>query len=131
MSGSGFCSKKVRISSKRYRNTSKFINETNIFMEQKTEQKRYPEGHFMVVGVAIGISMGIPIGVALGNIAIGPSLGVPMGIIIGTVLEKKKNPNPIPLTDKQIRSKRIGLIIGLVLGVVFLITGAIVFLLVK
>jgi len=60
----------------------------------------------------------MPIGLALGNIALGPALGAALGIPIGVALEKKKNPNPRPLTKEEGRIRNRNLKILLTSGVV-------------
>ncbi|WP_406656217.1 hypothetical protein V7O62_10180 [Methanolobus sp. ZRKC2] len=82
------------------------------------QEKRYPKGHFMSVGIVIGLPLGIPIGLLLGMIAIGPAIGVVLGVVVGAYLEKKYNPNPLPITpeDEKRRKKVI-----LILSVIFLI----------
>lgn len=82
------------------------------------KQKRYPEGHFMGLGIAIGIPLGIPIGLALGNIALGPAIGAAIGVLIGILMEKKKNPNPRELTKEEKRIKSRNLKILLYFGIV-------------
>ncbi|WP_319508975.1 hypothetical protein [uncultured Methanolobus sp.] len=77
------------------------------------EEKRYPKGHFIAIGMAIGIPLGIPIGLLLGMIAIGPAIGVAIGVGIGTYLEKKHNPNPLPMTiEEEKQRKKILLALG-------------------
>lgn len=95
------------------------------------EEKRYPKGHFIGLGVAIGIPLGMPIGFALGNIALGPAIGAALGVPIGIVLEKKKNPNPRPLTPEEeiIKKRNITILLGL--GLILFIAGVIIFLLFK
>ena len=62
----------------------------------------------MAIGMVIGLPLGIPIGLLLGMIAIGPVIGVALGAGIGTYLEKKHNPNPLPLTpEEESRRKKI------------------------
>ncbi len=82
-------------------------------------EKQYPKGHFIGIGLAIGIPIGIPIGLALGNIALGPAIGLPIGLGLGVAMEKKYNKNPIELTEKEkIKKKRmslIGILVGLIL----------------
>ncbi|WP_319508769.1 hypothetical protein [uncultured Methanolobus sp.] len=77
------------------------------------QEKRYPKGHFIAVGMVIGIPLGIPIGLLLGMIAIGPAIGVAIGVGIGTYLEKKYNPNPLPMTvEEEKQRKKILLALG-------------------
>ena len=84
-----------------------------------TDEKQYPKGHFLGIGLAIGIPIGMPIGLALGNIALGPAIGLPIGLGLGVAMEKKYNKNPRELTEKEKIKKRrmswIGILLGLVL----------------
>lgn len=65
------------------------------------QDKRYPKGHFMAIGMVIGLPLGIPIGIVLGMIAIGPAIGLALGVAIGTILEKRYNPQPLPMSAEQ------------------------------
>ncbi|WP_406660149.1 hypothetical protein V7O66_09860 [Methanolobus sp. ZRKC3] len=77
------------------------------------QNKRYPKGRFMGLGIAIGLPLGIPIGLLLGMIAIGPVIGVVIGLGIGTYMEKKHNPNPLPLAaEEEERRKKIMMALG-------------------
>ena len=74
------------------------------------KQKRYRDGHFMGIGIAIGILLFMPFGFVFwilidnpGFIGIGPAIGVAIGISIGSALEKKYNPNPRPPTPEEKR----------------------------
>jgi hypothetical protein len=82
------------------------------------QEKRYPKGHFVAVGMIMGLPLGIPIGIAIGMFAIGPAIGIALGVGIGWYLEKKYNPEPLPLApeDEDQRNKML-----LVLGGVFLL----------
>ena len=91
------------------------------------DEKQYPKGHFVGIGLAIGIPIGMPIGLALGNIALGPALGLPIGLGLGAVLEKIYNKNPRELTEKEkIKRKRITLI-GIFVGLLLFIGGVLVY----
>ena len=94
-------------------------------------QKRYKQGHFIGLGMAIGIPLGMPIGLAMGNIALGPVLGVALGIPIGVAMEKKNNPNPILLTAEEKKVKKRNLLIVLSIGVIMLATGVITYFLIQ
>ena len=84
-------------------------------------EKQYPKGHFIGMGLAIGIPIGVPIGLALGNIALGPAVGLPIGLGVGVALEKKYNKNPIELTEEEkSKRKRMSLIGVLVGSIVFI-----------
>ncbi|WP_292470063.1 hypothetical protein [Methanolobus sp.] len=77
------------------------------------EEKRYPKGHFIAIGMLMGLPMGIPIGIVSGMIAIGPAIGIILGVGIGTYLEKKYNPNPLPMTpEEETQRKKVTLALG-------------------
>lgn len=82
------------------------------------KQKRYPQGHFVGLGIAMGIPLGMPIGLALGNIAVGPLLGAVLGLPIGYALEVAKNPNPIAMSAKEKARKRQALVWALAVGLI-------------
>ncbi len=89
-------------------------------MANTNNEKQYPKGHFIGMGLAIGIPIGVPVGLALGNIALGPAIGLPIGLGLGAAMEKKYNKNPIELTEKErTRKKRMSLIGILVGSIVF------------
>jgi hypothetical protein len=48
---------------------------------------RYPEGHFISLGLIFGISAGLPLGVIVGNVAFGPSIGLAAGLLVGALVE--------------------------------------------
>ena len=50
---------------------------------------KYPEGHFMILGVALGIPLGILIGYFINDIPVGPAIGVVIGLGIGLLLERR------------------------------------------
>jgi hypothetical protein len=81
------------------------------------QEKRYPKGHFLPIGMVMGLPLGIPIGIVLGMVAIGPAIGLILGIGIGLYLEKKYNPEPLPMTQEEEsqRQKAIMLIGGIFL----------------
>lgn len=84
------------------------------------EQKRYPKGHFVALGMAIGMPMGIPIWIATSNPGM-IGIGLPIGVAIGMAMEKQYNKNPRPLTAQEKRNRKIATaaaIVTLVLGVV-------------
>ncbi|WMW23982.1 hypothetical protein RE474_07685 [Methanolobus sediminis] len=88
------------------------------------QEKRYPKGHFLAIGMVMGLPLGIPIGIVLGMIAIGPAIGLIFGIGIGLYLEKKYNPEPLPMTPEEEakRQKNIMLIGGIfLLGILMFI----------
>lgn len=50
---------------------------------------RYPEGHFVALGLVFGICVGLPFGILVGNIAFGPAIGLAAGLLIGALVEDK------------------------------------------
>lgn len=65
------------------------------------QEKRYPKGHFIAIGMLIGLPLGIPIGIVSGIISIGPAIGIALGVGIGAYLEKKYNPDPLQMTPEE------------------------------
>jgi len=82
------------------------------------DEKQYPKGHFIGMGLAIGIPIGMPIGLALGNIALGPAIGLPIGLGLGIAMEKSYNKNPIELTEKEKTKKKKMSLIGILVGLI-------------
>jgi hypothetical protein len=90
------------------------------------ENKKYPEGHFLGVGMAIGIAIFSGVGIALstsignpGLIGIGPALGVGIGLAIGKSIEDKYKKQGLirPLTRKEEENRRKGQIFGLIAAI--------------
>ena len=79
----------------------------------------------MAMGMVIGLPLGIPIGIVIGMIAIGPAIGLALGTAIGTILEKRYNPEPLPLSQEQEAQRKK---VILALGGIFLL-GMIMFIL--
>ena len=97
-------------------------------------EKKYPEGHFlqmwMAIGIAIFSGLGIPLSIITENtgfIAIGPAIGVAVGLAIGQSIENKykKDGRIRPLTESEQKRKKTSVL----LGAVILIFGMILFLL--
>jgi hypothetical protein len=96
--------------------------------------KKYPEGHFvgmwMAIGIAIFSGLGIPLAIITDNpgmMGIGPALGVSIGLAIGSGIEAKykKEGKIRPLTEEEKKRKKI----AVTAGVVILLLGALFFLL--
>ncbi len=102
------------------------------------KNKKYPEGHFLGVGMAIGIACFSGVGIAISNstgnpglIGIGPAIGVGIGLLLGKAMEEKyrKEGKIRPLTKKEKESKEkakkygiIALIVGIILlALIFLV----------
>ncbi len=81
---------------------------------KQADETRYPEGHWMGIGIGIGLLLGMPagllMGIAMDNMAIGvatgPALGMGLGIAIGSALEKKHKENVRPLSEEERRMKK-------------------------
>ena len=99
-----------------------FLSLKFILMKDEREEKRYQKGHFIGIGLAIGLPLGIPIGIAIGNIALGPAMGLPIGLVIGLIMEQRLNKNPIELTDEEKAKQRRFSWIGIIIGVLLLIS---------
>ena len=100
-------------------------------------EKKYPQGHFVGMWIAIGMvifsGVGIPLSVSTGNnalIGIGPVVGMIIGMAIGKSIEAKheREGNIRPLTKKENKTRNIWLISLLALGILALaVIAAIVF----
>ncbi|MBW2989380.1 hypothetical protein KY358_03620 [Candidatus Woesearchaeota archaeon] len=90
------------------------------------EEKKYPEGHFLRMWMAIGMILGIPFAFALGGpqfIGLGFGMGICIGLAIGYGIESKyKREGKIrPLTEKEKKRKKLAVLASvtmLLLGVV-------------
>jgi len=100
----------------------------------KETNKKYPEGHFVRLWIAISIiifsGLGIPLSIVSGNpglIGIGPAIGVSFGLAIGSAIEAnyKKAGKIRPLTEKEKHRKKIAVTMGLII----LVLGVLVWLL--
>jgi hypothetical protein len=89
---------------------------------EPTNNKKYPEGHFvgmwMGIGIAIFTGIGIPLSIVTHNyglIGIGPALGIAFGLSIGQAIENKykKEKKIRPLTEEEKKRKKIAVIAGL------------------
>ena len=85
----------------------------------KDKNKKYPEGHFIGIGIAIGIPLGIPLAISLGNTGF-IGVGLPIGLAIGMALEKKykKEGQIRPLNEGEKKKRKIGFISTLILGII-------------
>ncbi len=104
-----------------------------------TMQGKYPQGHWMSIGMCIGIALGcIPsfVGLLFDQMApfvgIGPAIGCALGVAIGSALERKHKDELRPLTeeDRRVRFRLtlvgLGALALLVLSV-FLLGGIVLF----
>lgn len=99
---------------------------------KKEKSRKYPEGHFvgiwMAIGIAIFSGLGIPVSMATRNsglIGIGPAIGVAVGLSIGSAIEEKykKEGRIRPLNKKEKKQKKLAVIIAVIL----LLLGALAF----
>ncbi|RLD64272.1 MAG: hypothetical protein DRJ01_01250 [Bacteroidetes bacterium] len=90
----------------------------------KVEKKKYPEGHFVGMYIALGVAVFTALGLYFGStfeksnyITIGPVIGVLFGVIVGRSIESKyKQEGRIRcLTDKEKNRKKILVLIGVLL----------------
>lgn len=104
-----------------------------------TMQGKYPEGHWMSIGLCIGIAIGcIPslLGLLFDEmssfVAIGPAIGCGLGFAIGSALERKHKDELRPLTMEEQRFRSwlalfgLGALALLVLSL-FVLGGALLF----
>jgi hypothetical protein len=71
-------------------------------------QSKYPQGHWMSIGMCIGIAIGcIPSFAGLifdqmsSFVAIGPAMGCGLGVALGSALERKHKDELRPLTGEE------------------------------
>ena len=76
---------------------------------------KYPEGHFVGLGIVLGAGLGIAIGVSIGNIALGLAIGLAIGVSIGISLEKKYKKRIRPLTEKEKKVRKLTILIGIII----------------
>ena len=91
---------------------------------ETNQDRKYPEGHFIGLWMAIGIvifsGLGIPLALATGNyglMGIGPALGVAFGLSVGQAIENrhKKDGMIRPLTVEEKKRKKMAVLAGLAL----------------
>ncbi len=104
-----------------------------------TMQVKYPQGHWMSIGMCIGIALGcIPsfVGLLFDQMApfvgIGPAIGCGLGVAIGSALERKHKDELRPLTEEEQRVRfRLTLVglgaLALLVLSVFLLGGIVLF----
>ena len=83
-------------------------------------QGKYPQGHWMSIGMCIGIAMGsIPslVGLLIDDMSswagIGPAVGLGFGVAIGSALERKHKDELRPLTEAEQRVRFRSTLFGL------------------
>lgn len=83
-------------------------------------QGKYPQGHWMSIGMLVGIAMGsIPALVGLlfddmsSWVGIAPAMGLGFGVAIGSALERKHKNELRPLTEDEQRVRFRSTLVGL------------------
>ena len=103
-----------------------FVLLQNVRMAQgPAMQGKYPQGHWMSVGMCIGIALGcIPslAGILFDEmssfVGISPAIGCGLGVALGAALERKHKDELRPLTEKEQQTRKWAMFIGLLLLVV-------------
>ncbi len=93
---------------------------------------KYPEGHFVALGLVFGICVGLPFGVLVGNVALGPSVGLAIGLLVGAMVEDKyRSLGRMRILTKRERGKEVGLLKFILIMVlsILVIVSAFVFIL--
>jgi hypothetical protein len=80
------------------------------------DTKKYPEGYFLAIGLALGLPFGLVLAATLDNPGF-IGVGLPFGLAIGLALEAKyrKEGKIRPLTEKEHNERKIWVIAGIVL----------------
>jgi len=85
-------------------------------------QKKFPEGHFIGLYMAIFMPLGIIYGMLLGPafIGVGIGMGAAIGVAVGVGVEAKKKKEGLirPLTKKEKANKKKWTIIGIITALV-------------
>lgn len=81
-------------------------------------EKKYPKGSWMAVGISIGIAIGVAMGPIFDNFGVGIGIGVAIGSGLGASLERKNKDHIRPLTEQEQARKKRGIAIGLTLSTV-------------
>lgn len=88
-------------------------------------ERKYPKGYWMSIGIGIGVAIGVAMGPLFDNIGIGIAIGIAIGSGIGASLVQRNKDNIRPLTEqektRQKRSIAIGLALTVILGVLLII----------
>ena len=78
-------------------------------------EKKYPKGYWMVVGISIGIAIGVAMGPIFDNFGVGIGIGMGIGSGLGASLERKNKDHIRPLTEQEQKRQKLGVVIGLAL----------------
>lgn len=78
-------------------------------------ERKYPKGYWMAVGISIGVAIGVAMGPLFDNFGVGIGIGIAIGSGIGASLEQKNKDNIRPLTELEQKRQKLGVVIGLTL----------------
>jgi len=78
-------------------------------------ERKYPKGYWMSVGISIGIAIGVAMGPIYDNFGVGIGIGVAIGSGIGAALERRNKDNIRPMTEQEQKRQKLGVVIGLAL----------------
>lgn len=78
-------------------------------------EKKYPKGYWMSIGISIGVAIGVAMGPIFDNFGVGIGIGIAIGSGIGASLERKNKDNIRPLAEQEQRRQKLGVVIGLAL----------------
>lgn len=90
-------------------------------------ERKYPKGYWMSVGVSIGIGIGVAMGPIYDNFGVGIAIGVAIGSGIGASLERKNQNNIRPLTEQERARQKWGIAIGLAVAAILAVFLVIVY----
>lgn len=77
--------------------------------------RKYPKGYWIAVGISVGLAIGVAMGPLFDNIGVGIAIGIAIGSGIGASLEQKNKGNIRPLTEQEQKRQKLGVVIGLAL----------------
>jgi hypothetical protein len=114
------------------------LNTTSFILIMAVKNRKYAEGHFVGMWMAICIvifsGIGVPLFIALENpglIGIGPAIGVALGLSIGSGIESryKKEGKIRPLTGEEKKKREMLVAAGVAILAILSVMGLVVFLL--
>jgi uncharacterized membrane protein YfcA len=95
------------------------LKESEAGLDEEARRK-HPRGYWVSMGISIGAGLGVALGTAFGNLALGIAIGSAIGIAIGTTIEARKQDELRQTTENERRITRWVLVIGLIVGFVYL-----------
>jgi len=81
-------------------------------------ERRYPKGYWMSIGISTGVGIGAALGIALENIGAGIAIGVALGAGIGASLDRKNKDKLSPLTAQETKRHKWGVALGLAIPLI-------------